>query len=209
MLKTNKIAVLTGDLVSSTGLDESKRDRAFLAIHHACKEIENWKGIRRKTNLSRSRGDGWQVCIDDPNLALRAALFIQASLRRTEGALGTRISMATGVCEGTIPEDLNHAMQPPFVRSGRKLDALRGQTMMAHDAGGALGAATRLADQISQGWTQMQAQTISMFLGPDVPTRQSAADIMGKSRQSVDKSLDGAGYRAIEEALRMIEASQP
>ena len=52
--QTRKIAVLTGDLVNSTGLGPEKVERAFRALEDCVKEIEGWPVY--DIHFSRHRG---------------------------------------------------------------------------------------------------------------------------------------------------------
>ncbi|MEM9344537.1 MAG: MarR family transcriptional regulator [Pseudomonadota bacterium] len=184
------IAVLTGDLIGSTELSADQISTAFTAIEAAAP-------------ISRNRGDGWQLLLTQPATALRTALRIRAALRRHD--LTTRIAIASGVSTAPIPKDLNEATGPVFVASGRALDAMSKGTTLAHAAGGALAATTRLADHISTGWTQPQAAAMHLALSPDAPTRAEIGAALGKSRQAVDQALAAAGYPALSDALRLIE----
>ncbi len=102
--------------------------------------------------------------------------------------------------------DLNSAHGPVFSQSGRLLEMLPDQTLMAHSSGGSLDAAFRLADHISRGWTQAQARAMAAMLPPDAGPRRVAADALGISRQAVDQALHAAGFPAIDAALKLIEA---
>ncbi len=200
-----QIAVLTGDLVRSTALPGDALDRAFAALAAAADEIGRWQAADPR--FTRSRGDGWQLRLVRPGLALRAALHLKAALRASGTGAKTRIAIAAGEATGTAPRDLNAATGPAYTASGRALDALGGSATMAHAAGGALGAAARLADEIARGWTQAQARALLLMLPPGPPTRAEAGARLGISRQAVDQALAGAGFAALDDALRLIEAA--
>ena len=76
---------------------------------------------------------------------------------------------------------------------------------LAFANGGALGAATRLADYVSAGWTKPQARAMREILWPDRPTHAKIAAELGISRQAVDQNLSSAGASAILDALYLIE----
>ena len=199
------IAVLTGDLIGSTALARDDVERAFVALSEAAEAIGGWQ--RTPARFTRSRGDGWQLYLARPELALRAALTLRAALAAAGRTVETRIAMATGPGAPEPPEDLNEATGPAFTASGRALDALAGGATMAHASGGALGAAVRLADHISRGWTEAQGRALLHMLPPDPPTRAEVGDRLGISRQAVDQALAAAGFPAIEAALGLIEAA--
>ena len=147
--------------------------------------------------------------MDRPAYSLRAALFIQASLRACDQPVLSRIAVATG--EGQLPEDtkkdLNSAYGEAFTASGRLLSDLPGPSLMAHASGGPIDAAFRLADHIATGWTQAQARAMAALLPPGAGPRRIAAERLGISRQAVDQALHAAGFPAVEAALEQIESS--
>lgn len=199
-----RFAVLTGDLIASSKFSPAKLDAAMAALGDAVEHIGGWQDSI-VTGFARRGGDGWQCALSAPRLSLRAALYLRASLRHLGKDHATRIAIAEG--EGILPADRdpNGAHGPGFIDSGRLLEALPSRTGMAHDAGGALGAAVRLADHISQGWTPAQARATALMLPPPDRSRADAAKSLGITRQAINQALWAAGYPALEEALALIE----
>lgn len=202
-LHMDQICVLTGDLVASSRLSSRALDAALEAVAQACRDLGPQIGA---TRFARNRGDGWQIALDTPRFQARLALLIRARLRAVGPELSTRIAIAQGA--GTLPldTDLNAAHGPVFTASGQLLDALEGPRI-AHAGGGALGAALRLFDHISQGWTQAQARAMVPMLRLDPPTQTAASAEIGITRQSLSQALQGAGYEAILDAVTLIEDS--
>jgi hypothetical protein len=200
-----RLCVLTGDLIASSDLAPDEVDATLATIERAADDISHWQTPSLLTRFARRGGDGWQIAIGDPTLALRAALFIQARLRRDMDTTKTRIALATG--DGTLPDsgDLNAAHGPVFVASGRLLTSISGNRLIAHAQGGAVDAATHLADHISAGWTQAQARAVAALLPPNAPARAEIAKSFGITRQAVNQALWSAGYPALDDALRAME----
>jgi hypothetical protein len=198
-----RIAVLTGDIVGSTRLEAAALDEVIAALSRAADEVGTWQ--EADARFTRSRGDGWQVRLIRPVLALRSALFLRASLRASATGAETRIAIAEGESREDPPDDLNAATGPVYTASGRALDALAGASMV-HSAGGAIGAAVRLADEISRRWTASQARSVALALAPEPPTHAAAGAILGITRQAVDQALNAAALPAILSALRLIES---
>jgi len=196
-------SVLTGDLVSSTSLSPKQMDMAQLALRRAAEQIEDWGA--RKTYFTTRGGDSWQMVVHPPQRALRAALYIQAWLGRHGPEYATRISIATGEAEIPTDGNLNNARGTAFVDSGRGLSSLEKLARLRHAGGGAIAAATRLADQIRQGWSPTQSGVMARMLHPFETTQQQIATELGKSQQAINQTLTSAGYRAIVDALAMIE----
>lgn len=198
------IAVLTGDIVQSMRMDAASLSNALEYLDNLSSRIAVWQTPAQPAMFTRNRGDGWQIVVPQPELALRAALYLQAGLVSRHDGMRSRISIATG--PGSLPRDgdLNAASGAAFVASGRALDAMKG-AQMVYAAGGALGAATRLADHIAQGWTVAQARAVHHMLWPRDRTRVAVAAEIGVTRQAVDKALHSAGFPALDDALAMIE----
>jgi len=199
-----QFAVLTGDIVASSDLSGPQLDSALTVIEDAVDAITCWRNDL-VTGFGRRGGDSWQCAIGAPVLGLRAALFIRAALRREGKTLSTPIAIAEGA--GNLPADAatNSAHGPAFTASGRLLEKISSHAQMAHDSGGPLAAATRLADHISQGWTVAQARATHVALTPDIGPRSEIAQRLGITRQAVNQSLWAAGFPAISEALDLIE----
>ncbi|WP_138934129.1 MarR family transcriptional regulator [Roseovarius arcticus] len=204
-----KWAVLTGDIVASSSIEADALDALLQHIERVSLEAAAWTGHGPNimTGFARRGGDGWQMAINRPDLALRLSLYIRAQLRLLDPQYATRIAAAAG--DGEVPEqpmtDLNSAHGAAFTASGRLLEKLDGHTLMAHADGGAIDAAFRLADYISQNWTQAQARSLCLMLPPGAGPRRVAAETLGISRQAVDQALNGAGYPALIDALEAIE----
>ncbi|WP_417273972.1 hypothetical protein [Celeribacter halophilus] len=208
--KLRKIAVLTGDLVNSTGLGPENVERAFDALEACAKMQADWME-GQSLHFTRHRGDGWQVALADPKYALRSALCFRAALRALGEEFDSYIGIAEGEVEGEIGPDLNEETALPFLFSGTTLEALRlnsiGEKTEYFTAGYLNGAALFL-DKIADDWTRVQAQTMLVALAPNhSATYTEIAQKLGKSRQSVTKTLQSAGSHNVLLGLTNIEAA--
>ncbi|KJZ20953.1 hypothetical protein TW80_03360 [Loktanella sp. S4079] len=202
-----EIAVLTGDIVRSTALGELRLEAALVALENCAITQERWTGA--SLQFTRHRGDGWQVALTQPQFALRSALAFRAALRSSDPEFDSYIGIGQGRAPQTLPTDLNRESSEAFIKSGHTLDTIKASTdsqRIAHASQSAIGAATILADYISQGWTQAQAAAILYAITSleDISYTYIAKQL-GKSRQAVTKSLDGAGFPAIQAALTTLE----
>lgn len=202
------ITVLTGDLVKSTSLGTSKISRAFGALEGCAERLAALQDA--PLHFSRHRGDGWQIALERPALALRATLAFRAALRAQGQEFDSYIGMAEGNVTGSIGPDLNDETTEVFIRSGEMLELVKrasaGRIRMEHSLQGPVRAVILLADCIVQGWTPIQASTmLHMLLAPEAPSFTDTASELGKSRQAVAKSLDAAGYDFIRAALESLE----
>ncbi|EPX75533.1 hypothetical protein [Salipiger mucosus] len=203
----SRLAVLTGDIVGSSELAPGALDSVMDEINGAAVALSGWDpGL--VTGFARRGGDGWQIALGEARYAFRAALYVQAVVRRTGKDRATRIAIASapGTLDAATRADLNAASGPAFTDSGRSLDALSDPALMVHAAGGAPAAALRLADHVSQGWTRAQARAMCETLPPDAGPRARAAEALGISRQAVNQAVWAAGWPALQEALGYLEA---
>lgn len=199
-----RITVLTGDIIDSTSLGTATLLSVQRALAATADEIRRWPDITQFGFAARG-GDGWQMAFSGPPRALRAALVLTASLKRSDRAFATRIAVAEG--EGTLPPggDTNLAQGPAFTASGRLLADLPKGTTMTHAAGGAMAAAFVLADGLAQSWTEAQARALGLALDPSAGTRAEMAAALGISRQATDQALSAAGFHALRAALVYLE----
>ncbi|SFI77570.1 MarR family transcriptional regulator [Celeribacter neptunius] len=204
---TRKIAVLTGDLVNSTGLGPEKVERAFRALEDCAEMQAEWMG-GQSLHFTRHRGDGWQVALMEPKYALRSALCFRAALRALGEEFDSYIGMAEGETEGEIGPDLNAETVSVFIKSGEALEDLKTtpEVSMCYIDPGIYDALTISLDYISNKWTPSQAQAIIHTLSPgnDLIFTE-IAEKLGKSRQAVSKSLRAAGLAHIELILETID----
>lgn len=197
-------SVITGDIVGSTSLTEARLEQALAALGEGAALLSGWLGTN--VHFTRHRGDGWQICLPPHPAPLRAALTLRAALRRQDRDLRTRMAIATGPAQVPADGNLNTATGPAFVASGQLLDRLDA-AMIADASGGAIGALTRLAHHVSDGWTQAQARAALPMLAPDRPTQETVAEDLGITRQAVRQALLAAGMPDILAALDMLDTA--
>lgn len=202
------IAVITGDLVGSTGHPAEAVDAAMRAIHTTAVSIAEWQTPPMDTRFTRFRGDGWQMYLEDPHLCLRAALLIAAALRSKDLGMTTRVSIAIGAVDNLGSHDLSDAAGPVFHLSGRALDTMP-RTAQITLAGKCIGDRDRIiARQMferTSRWTTQQAEAMVLYLHPDNPTLQDIAPTLGISPQAVNYRLGGGGATHLRLNLQLWE----
>ena len=209
MTLTLRAAVLTGDLIGSAKADPAAVKTAFDALTAASAQIAAWIGA--DTRLTRFRGDGWQIVMSEsPELALRAAVFLIASLRAVKGGVVTRVAIGIGPTDSLGTQNLSDAAGPAFTLSGRALDRGRFQAL-AIDFDGItplhLGYMD-LIEAVIRRWTPEQAQAITFSIPPDHPlTQEAIGQVLGISPQAVSYRLTGASDFALRQALRHWESA--
>lgn len=203
-------AVITGDLIASTGHRPAAVEAAMQRIAAAAADIAGWPG-GRPTRFTRFRGDGWQICLAPPHLCLRAALVIAARLRAGDGGdggLATRLSIAVGTADSFGSRDLSDAAGEVFRLSGRALDAMPRSGRIAL-SGPAIGARDQIiARQMFERagrWTPPQAEAAALYLQPGNPTLADLAAPLGVTPQAVNYRLGGAGAATLRTNLQLWE----
>ncbi len=208
--KTRNIAVITGDLVNSTELGREKVERAFAALEDCAKTQAEWHGA--PLHFTRHRGDGWQVVLARPEMALRSALAFRAALRAEGSEFDSYMGIAEGEVEGDVGPDLNAETGPVFLSSGNLLEFLKsqgGNVVWAHSSNDLLDGIFHLAEHISKDWTPVQATTVLAFLSPLFDASYTeVAKTLGKSRQAISKAVFASGYIALDYAMDCAEGQK-
>ena len=206
---TSIVAILTGDLIGSTIAPTGAVEASMAIIRDCAGQIGN------RTDFTRFRGDGWQLRLASPGDCLWACLLILARLRADETAIGCRIAVGIGEEWPTEAHDLSTAMGPAFTASGRTLDQMKPDQLLA------LGSPSKKTDpfrklaftvaaEFAGRWTIGQAQAMALKLNPYSPTddkhsNEAIARQLGVTRQAVDARLKSGDYHILEE---MIQAFQ-
>ena len=196
MASTRTQAVLTGDLIASTGLPPAQTESAMAALRSAA-------DASGTLHFTRFRGDGWQVLLPHPQSALRTAFRLTAALAAAETGLATRIAIGFGTARpGT---GLADATGTAFTRSGRALDHMPRKQRWAISGGPDLPAwipaTIALAEWHAARWTAGQAAVVAEWLDPADRTQEDRATRMGLTRQAWKARFDGSGIGAWQPAL--------
>lgn len=202
----SQLAILTGDLITpARPLTAPQLDQAMLALRSAARLISDW-GPTLRSNFARQGNSGWQIALDNPQLDLRAALYLKASLRILGKGFSSRIALARGPGRLSPSGKGASAARDTIARSQACLDGLTGPHItMSHASGGTLQAVTLLADRISQSWTPAQSKPLRAMLPLQSGTHAAVAARLGITRQAVDQALAASGYHALSNALAEYE----
>lgn len=204
-----QIAVLTGDLVDSRRHPANQVDAAMQALRHAADQIAAWQSPPGDTRFTRFRGDGWQLALTVPGLALRAAVVLQGTL----GALGleSRISIGIGPAETLGTTDLADAAGKSFELSGEGIDRMADSSRIAIAGLSVTEADAMIADLLGERmgrWTAAQAEAAALQLAsPErIITLAEVGKALGISPQAVNDRVRAAGSATIASVLRRWEA---
>jgi hypothetical protein len=200
-------AILTGDLIGSTRLPAPEVDRALALLAASARDIAGWAG--GETRFTRFRGDGWQIRVTEPALALRAALVLLARMRAPDSPLASRVAIGIGPITSAGTRDLADGSGPAFTASGRTLDSLpkNGTLDIAGQGVGLLHSGfVNLLEAIMRRWTPEQAEAISLHLHPDDPILDEVAGRLGISIQAASLRIRGGSGPDLRLALKAWES---
>lgn len=196
-------AVISGDIIRSTQHGTSVTDAAIRCLHRTAQQLEEWTDA---TRFTRFRGDGWQLFIADPSLALHSTISLLANLKAANLGVETRMAIGFGTVEriGTI--DLADAAGEAFQLAGEGLDQMPSYKRVALTNWTVLQdwhhAVFDLAVWIASRWTPAQAEAVALAISPTQElTQAEIATQLHITRQAVQLRLSGAGWDALQTSL--------
>ncbi|MBW6537085.1 MAG: SatD family protein [Mariniphaga sp.] len=200
MKKKEQIAVLTGDIVNSSALNEAQKK--FIQ-----NEIEHFKheGILLKPGFYR--GDSFQLAAK-PMDALLLALKFRMEVRRKSEAADLRTSIGVGEVS-SWNEDVLLADGPAFVLSGKNLDSLKKKDLNIiivtgnKELDNELETYCFMTDLLLKNLTSVQANVL--FYKLDKMSQEEIGEILQISQPSVSKTLKAANWKVIEKFLERYE----
>ena len=126
-------AVLTGDLVKSSRLTIDKSTSAMERLKQMAVEFAEQHPEAIVGSMDTFRHDSWQLLLEQPALALRAAVFLRAALKMESDAktkYDTRISIGIGKVESISKSRISDSRGLAFTHSGKGLDTMDGQRLV-------------------------------------------------------------------------------
>ena len=185
------IGVVTGDIVNSTNISVSDRDR-LLSVLNALLANSVPLGER---NSAIFRGDSFQIKLSQPEQAARVALSIRSGLmHNTPAGVSTlwdaRISVGIGE-ETYVGEDVGKSDGEAFRLSGRRLDDMKearlsflSSSVFVNEELAIEGA---FVDDIVSHWSRNQAFVAYQYFQAEVPTQQAIARKMRVTAQRINQ----------------------
>lgn len=198
------VVVLTGDLVGSSAAGSDDVDDAMQALQDGVTRMAAWP-VGMHPRFTRSRGDGWQVRVENPVFGLRAAVFLTAWLRASGSGLAARIAVRQGMVDHRGTESLPDTAGTALAASAQALDQMRKAQRIAISGDG-MGPLHRgygaLLTALVRRWSQQQAEAMVLALPPDQPTLAEIARHLAISPQAVNYRLASASGTEVRAALR-------
>ena len=196
-------AVLTGDIVNSTMLNEAREKKLANSLREVFTDHK----------MEFFRGDSFQAYVKDPKPALRLALMARAitiSANKEEDKAPADVRISIGLGSVHIPvRSLNTARGEAFILSGRRFDEISksGQRI-------AIAAANPLANEgfqviadyinaIFDGMTGKQAEVIVELLKGEM--QKAVARKFKKTKSTIHQRMTSGRWPEIERLLQRYE----
>jgi hypothetical protein len=194
--------VLTGDLVGSSKLSPAALDevRDFLQGVPGQFNAVFSKSIRKGVDIVR--GDGWQLLMLKPQLAIRAALYVRFSLK-ARFETDSRVAIGIGGVSVLHRSSLAKSSGAAFHLSGSGLDHLSSDLRMTFAMDGAesrLAAAEllliRWLDRLTLAATQVQSASLAGSLLKMTQSELARAEKV--AQPTIHRKLHVSGWQDIE-----------
>ncbi|MCA1759130.1 MAG: hypothetical protein LC658_05120 [Bacteroidales bacterium] len=200
MKKSKQIAVITGDIVNSSVLDEAQKSFIQNGIEQFIHE-----GILLRPRFYR--GDSFQLAAK-PMVALLLALKFRMEVRRKNEAADLRVSIGIGEIS-SWNEDVLLADGPAFVLSGKNLDSLKNKDLNIiivtgnKELDSELETYCYMADVLLKNLSSVQANML--FYRLNSLSQEQVGEILQISQPSVSKTLKAANWKVIEKLMERYE----
>lgn len=194
--------VITGDVVGSTKINDFGKLPKL--INDLITEISL---CCTKCKVEISRGDSFQVLVEDPKQALLVALLIRAGFRKSSIDLGNKdldVRLSVGIGEVSyMDEKIGQSNGEAFILSGHGFDNLTKTQRLSvqtfsDSINSELKVETAFVDDIVSNWTQLHGEIMYQALLTDA-TQCELAKKLGTSQQNICKRL----YCAKEKLVRL------
>jgi hypothetical protein len=198
--KSKQIAVITGDIVNSSVLDEAQK----VFIQNGIEQFMH-EGILLRPRFYR--GDSFQLAVK-PVDALLLALKFRMEVRRKNEAADLRVSIGIGEVS-SWNEDVLLADGPAFVLSGKNLDSLKKKDLNIiivtgnKELDSELETYCYMTDVLLKNLSSVQANML--FYKLNSLSQEQVGEILQISQPSVSKTLKAANWKVIEKFLERYE----
>lgn len=184
--------VITGDVVGSTKINDFGKLPKL--INDLITEISLYC---TKCKVEISRGDSFQVLVEDPKQALLVALLIRAGFRKSSIDLGNKdldVRLSVGIGEVSyMDEKIGQSNGEAFILSGHGFDNLTKTQRLSvqtfsESINSELKVETAFVDDIVSNWTHLHGEIMYQALLTDA-TQCELAKKLGTSQQNICKRL--------------------
>ena len=211
------IAVLTGDIVDSSGLQRVDEKPVSALLELTGRQLETQFTSAIHGQIDTFRGDSWQLVVLDVEKTVRIGLYFRALLRSMYW-IDSRVSIGFGKVDYLPQDNISTGTGEAFTLSGQGLEECRRPIKMNISIpkqglnldGQALKTIIQLIDLQAGRWTRGQSQAVAGAL-LDFTQAEIAANWQPEpiSQQAISQHLENAGWVQINNALSYLEKSIP
>jgi len=200
-----KVAVITGDIINFTQLNDEQRKTLIDDTDHL---LKTWTS--KKSNAEVFRGDSYQILFEDPATAISKSIQLIAWFKKhsAEQRLSTRLSIGIGEVSYRGKNVLNSDGEA-FHLSGRKFDAMESEEYISvqtnnQETNAAIKIILNFVNRYISNWNKGQAEVI--FWHFEGKTQQEIAKILSISQPSVNSRLKTAGWKELEPTIDYLQS---
>ena len=188
-------AVITGDIINS----RTEKASEWLPL---LKKVLNQYG-QTPGQWEIYRGDSFQLELA-PQEALKAALYIKASIRQTSNL---DVRMAIGIGDKTHQaQKITESNGSAFIHSGECFETLKKQTLAVKSPNPELDEAINLLLALAMltinNWSTVTSLVVKASFENPQKNQKELAALLGKSQSNISETLKRAGF---EEVVRLEE----
>lgn len=217
MIQGRLFAVLTGDIVDSSGLRKLGQQPVSTLIENTEMRVQKHFHPAIHGRIDVFRGDSWQMVVREPAAAVRIGLYIRALLKAYY-ELDSRVSIGYGPVEYLPSDNISTGTGLAFTLSGQGLEEcqkpIRMNLSFPQPKGSweeqGLTTIISLIDLLVVRWTPGQSRAVAgALIGL---TQAEIADSWQPdpvSQQAISQHLENAGWTHIKKALYFLEETLP
>lgn len=204
-------AVLTGDIVGSTGLAAGELPGLFESMRERIADAARRFPVQIIGKFSVVQGDRWQLTLSPPRYAVRFMILL-AAVSRTRG-ITTRIALGIGEADRIVAANITESSGEAFTLSGRGLSLLEAAVYRKHYwtvDGKTVSAYQRLLFDFlgiqAAAWTRSQAEAILPAI--QGCSQEEIAEDLHIRRQNAGKRLNAAHWNFFHQVMELEESPQ-
>ncbi|MDF9390573.1 hypothetical protein FLM06_17220 [Vibrio cholerae] len=202
--RVRPIAVISGDIVRSTELEHSMYEDLLYTLYNQLSLI---RSLNPNNKFEVTRGDSFQVLVQDIENAATYALLLRTSLKSRNSNYDCRISLAIGH-DVSIRHTIGSSTGDAFTLSGRALDKMTTDTLkvstLVQPFNEHFDLLTKYLDnQVSEMTERQCAITYIVLKNQHSLTQKEIAELLGVNRVSVNRSINSANLNLISEYTQL------
>jgi len=201
--KQRTIAVLTGDIISSTSIPNAKYEDLLYTLHNQLSYIcSKHQGNEHQV----MRGDSFQIIIHDPENASLYAILLRTSLRERSSDFDCRISI--GISKNDIiRHSVGNSTGDAFTQSGRALDLMKNETLVITSTSKYFNEhfclLTKYVDNQISEMTERQCAIAYLKLKDKTLKQTDIAELVNTQRESISRSIKTSKLDLLEEYISL------